>query len=109
MFDFVSKGEISSPVEITFQSVGDYPYHWHDCLEIIFVIQGTIHIFAGTENTLLNTGDIEIINFNEIHRIIGKPGNIVLSLKIQAEFAQENISDIKNIIFNSTYYSIKVL
>ncbi|RKX87375.1 MAG: hypothetical protein DRP58_02880 [Spirochaetes bacterium] len=101
MLDFVSKGRISAPVEITFQSVGDYPYHWHDCLEIIFVLQGTIQIFAGTENILLNTGDIEIINFNEIHRIVGKPGNIVLSLKIQGKFSKEFIIDIKDIVFNS--------
>ena len=105
MLDFVSKGRITSPVEITFQSVGDYPYHWHDCLEIIFVLEGTVQIFAGTDNIVLNAGDIEIINFNEIHRIVGKPGNIVLSFKIQAELAQEIISDIKDIVFNSMVVS----
>jgi len=105
MLDFVSKGRITTPVEITFQSVGDYPYHWHDCLEIIFVLEGTIEIFAGTDNIVLKTGDIEIINFNEIHRIVGKTGNIVLSLKIQAELAQEIISDIKDIVFNSMVVS----
>ena len=105
MLEYITKKRTTSPVELTFQSVGDYPYHWHDCLEIIFVLKGTIKIFAGTDNIVLKTGDIEIINFNEIHRIVGKTGNIVLSLKIQAEFAQGIISDIKDIVFNSMVVS----
>lgn len=70
-------GKNISPVKMTVQNVSDYPFHWHDYLEIIMVIKGNIRLYATTTSAQLNPGDVEILNFNEIHRIVGNPGNIV--------------------------------
>jgi len=99
--DSLSMRKNSSPIEISYQSINDFPYHWHDYLEIIIILQGSIELFAGTDSIILNKGDVEILNFSEIHRMVGKPDNVVLSLKIQSDLAQLIAPDIKEIIFNS--------
>lgn len=41
------------PVTIFVRSVEQYPYHWHDTLEIIQVLKGTVNIGVGDEELLL--------------------------------------------------------
>jgi len=82
------------PVEMNLISINDFPYHWHNDLEILIILKGRVTLFTGASYAGLKAGDIEIININEIHRIIGEKGNIVLSLKINHESAEEIIPEI---------------
>ena len=38
------------PINITYQSVREYPIHWHNSIEIIYVLQGNIKISIDTDN-----------------------------------------------------------
>ncbi|OCT15191.1 hypothetical protein A8709_13895 [Paenibacillus pectinilyticus] len=55
------------PVKIFTQSLELFPYHWHEETEILFILKGSIEILIDKQGTLLNVGDIFLVNRNEIH------------------------------------------
>ncbi len=55
----------TSPIDVSFRNIEESPFHWHDSLEIVLVLEGSVRLYAATDNVVLKTGDIEIINFNE--------------------------------------------
>jgi uncharacterized protein YjlB len=71
------------PVTIFVRSVEHYPYHWHDTLEILQVLKGTVNIGIGDEELLLRENDIAVINVGELHRIIeSREDNEILFVQI---------------------------
>ena len=59
------------PVKAFVRSGNRYPYHWHDALEIVQVLRGTVSIGLGDDELPLREGDIAITNMGEIHRMTG--------------------------------------
>ncbi|AOT71974.1 helix-turn-helix domain-containing protein [Geosporobacter ferrireducens] len=57
------------PVRAFVLNVAGYPYHWHNALEIIYVLEGLAFVGMGSENHLLEKNNIVIINTDELHRI----------------------------------------
>ena len=62
----------SLPIGVSLENVSDYPIHWHNSIEIIFVLEGTINVLIESGNMKLLTSEIEIINCDEAHRIYSK-------------------------------------
>lgn len=60
--------------------------HWHDALEILFVLDGTIHIGIGNSVFQLQQEDIIVINPNEIHTTSARNANLVLALQISNDW-----------------------
>lgn len=50
------------PVKITYASVREYPLHWHNSVEIIYVLKGMVNISIDTDNYSIFENEIEIIN-----------------------------------------------
>ena len=50
------------PINIELANIMEYPFHWQDSIEILFVLKGTITV--GIENDIytLDEREIEIIN-----------------------------------------------
>lgn len=57
------------PIKIFTHTLEQFPYHWHEDMEILFVLKGNVEIFVDKEVTLLKDGDIFLINSNEIHYV----------------------------------------
>ncbi|GAA0746750.1 helix-turn-helix domain-containing protein [Clostridium oceanicum] len=57
------------PIDICFSEIIKYPIHWHNSLEIIYVVEGSIKIIIETETHKVSTNEIEIINPDEAHSI----------------------------------------
>ncbi len=75
------------PVKAHIRDVESYPYHWHDALEIIVVLEGQAIIGIGGESHLLKENDIAVVNINEIHRIQKSSGdNKLLMVQVDGEF-----------------------
>lgn len=78
------------PVSAFVRGVYHYPYHWHDTLEIIQVLEGSACIGVGDDNLILQKNDIVIININELHRIIRNPqetaDNKILFIQVDSTF-----------------------
>lgn len=82
------------PVKAYVRSIGNYPYHWHDALEIIQVLKGSVNIGMGTEDHLLSEGSIAVINSGELHRIEKNvQDNLILFVQIDDCFYKSVLPD----------------
>ncbi|MCA1041824.1 helix-turn-helix domain-containing protein [Bacillus infantis] len=57
------------PVNIFTQTVERFPYHWHEDTEILLILDGELEIRIGQDRYQLKTGDIFLVNGNELHFI----------------------------------------
>lgn len=88
------------PLNISLESIIDYPLHWHNCLEIIFVLRGTVYVQMESEIYELEEREIEIINADEPHKIYSdNEDNKVLRFKMDLDFFEKYYNDVKNIYF----------
>ena len=92
------------PINISLESINDYPIHWHNSIEIIFVLEGTVNVFIESGNYEVEESEIEIINCDEAHRLYSKVKNKVLIFHMDPTFFEKYYDDMKNIYFytNST-------
>ena len=87
------------PVKITYASIKEYPLHWHNSVEIIYVLKGMVNISIDTDSYSIFENEIEIINTNESHRIHSDEDNLVLIFHIDSSFLEKYYKDINNIFF----------
>lgn len=95
------------PVKVYIRDVENWPYHWHNAVEIIMVLEGQVTIGLGGETHLLKQDDIAVVNVNEIHRIEKSGGgNKLLIIQIDADFCASAIPDFQFTFFQccSTYH-----
>ncbi len=57
------------PIKIFTQTIDDFPFHWHQDTEFLFVLRGSIEINIDNQITTLKEGQIFIVNKNEYHFI----------------------------------------
>ncbi|ACV64550.1 transcriptional regulator, AraC family [Desulfofarcimen acetoxidans DSM 771] len=81
------------PVRAFARSGNQYPYHWHDALEIIQVLKGSVNIGMGDDDLLLQEGDIAVTNMGEIHRMAGDGEEEILFIHIDNDFCRRVLPD----------------
>lgn len=77
------------PISVSLESIYDYPIHWHNSLEVIFVLKGSINVLIESGNYESHENAIEIINPDEAHRIYSKEENKVLIFHIDPTFFEK--------------------
>ncbi|MBZ9686340.1 helix-turn-helix domain-containing protein [Clostridium estertheticum] len=87
------------PISISLQCVKDYPIHWHNSIEIIFVLEGSVNVLIESGNYEVYEREIEIVNCDEAHRIYSKEKNKVLIFHLDPTFFEKYYDDMKNIYF----------
>ncbi len=88
------------PVKAYVRGGCQYPYHWHNTLEILQVLKGSVNIGIGDENLLLGENDIAIININEPHRITKtREDNEILFIQIEESFCRSVLPDSNYLFF----------
>lgn len=88
------------PINIYLANIMEYPIHWHDAIEILFVLRGSIDIGIETEVYTVEEKEIEIINVNEVHSIKSKDkNNLVLIFNIDPNFFERYYDDAKEVFF----------
>ena len=100
LYDKDALGNKSPALELTLASINDCPYHWHEDLEMIFVLQGSIVFYASTLKKRLFAGEVEVMSVDEIHRLKGEDDNIVLSLKVRTDLAEQFIPAVRDVVFD---------
>lgn len=82
------------PVKAFVRYVEQYPYHWHDALEIVLVLKGSVNISLGNEDLLLHENDLAVINMGEIHRFSrSEQDNKILFIQIESSFYRNLLPD----------------
>lgn len=87
-------------MNIFIHSVNYVQNHWHESLEILFVLNGNINIVLDDNAYNLSQEDVIVINANEVHTISSNDDNIILALQIPIDFIKPYYEDIENIKFN---------
>lgn len=88
------------PVLISYADVTEYPIHWHNSIEILYVLKGKFYVTIDSDKYELIENDIEIINIDEAHNISSKDkDNRILIFHVDPNFFQKYYSDIENVFF----------
>ncbi len=88
------------PVNVVVADIKSYPIHFHDDIEVAFVLEGNIKLKVGYYTYNLKKGDIYIINDNETHSFesTGEP-NMVMMLQMDMGYFSEYYEGLKNSFF----------
>ena len=77
------------PVNISYYNIHNYPTHWHNSTEIIYVLEGSINISIDTDSFTLKENEVEIINPDECHSFSSENDNKVLIFQIDPDFFEK--------------------
>ncbi|WP_182300244.1 GH39 family glycosyl hydrolase [Cohnella cholangitidis] len=87
------------PIHFFLHRIGDVNRHWHQSLELIFNIKGNVEITVEDTPYTLSTGDVILINSNEIHELHSEDATII-ALQIKLELLNESFIDTNKIYFD---------
>ncbi|MUK88507.1 helix-turn-helix domain-containing protein [Ornithinibacillus sp. L9] len=80
------------PINIFTHTVEQFPFHWHKATEILFVLEGELEIRVNQDDYLLKTGDVFLVNGDELHFINSRTGfekTHVLALQFDNRYFQK--------------------
>lgn len=88
------------PVNVTTANIMEYPIHFHDDIEVVYVLEGSVAMKNGYYSYVLNKGDIFILNDREIHSFhhTDQP-NMVMMLQLDISFFSKYYGNLKNSFF----------
>lgn len=93
----IIKYEENLPIKVSVNSVTEYPLHWHNSLEIIIVLKGSINVCLSYEKFLLKENEVAIISDNDVHKIYKTDEeNRILFLQIDQRFYENNCENSKH-------------
>ncbi|PAB59107.1 helix-turn-helix domain-containing protein [Anaeromicrobium sediminis] len=89
------------PIRLFVKRIINDIIHWHDGIEIIFVLKGSIHLSIGAETWWLKENDMVIHNIGETHRIHQtEEENQLLFLQIDTKFFKKYYPNINEYYFH---------
>lgn len=86
------------PIKVFTQTVESFPYHWHEDIEILFVLEGSLEIRINRDSYSLEKGDIFLVNENELHFIDSRTdfgSTQVLAFQMDIEYFKKYNVNIK--------------
>lgn len=98
MYEVVETGDVL-PFDVSLHSVNYVPSHWHNSVEIIFVLRGTLEVTANGLRRRLAEGDVLLINDCRVHEVIGLDMNIIATFLIPMAYLKENVRGIEQVQF----------
>ncbi|EHB62652.1 MULTISPECIES: AraC family transcriptional regulator [Paenibacillus] len=95
------------PFDVSLHRVNYVPSHWHNSVEIIFVLSGNLEVTVGNERHTITEGDVFVINSSHVHEVIGLDMNIIATFLIPMVFLKENIKGIEDIQFECNSSAVR--
>ena len=88
------------PVSVITANVVDYPFHFHDDMEIVYVLSGSIVLKSGYYTYTLKQGDMFILNDRDMHSLERtNEENMVMMLQMDLSYFERYYSDLRNQFF----------
>ncbi|WP_160719529.1 AraC family transcriptional regulator [Bacillus sp. USDA818B3_A] len=88
------------PFFMLMTSVKYIAMHWHDRIEIIFVLKGQIHAYVGKNEYHLQENDLLLINHDEVHGVESSEDNRLIVLQIPLSFIKKYYAEIEMEVFD---------
>lgn len=98
-------------IKTSIRIIKKHPYHWHDAVTIVRVIEGVVKLRFRSQDYILKRNDLVIINVGEIHDIEGLMNNLVIVTHIDASFCRMTIKEFDDIFIlcNSVKYESEMV
>ena len=94
----VYKNEL--PVNVITANIEEYPIHFHDDMEVVYVLEGNIMMRNGYYTYSLRQGDIYILNDREMHSFESTgEDNMVMMLQMDLTYFSRYYDNLKNNFF----------
>lgn len=88
------------PVNVITANIMEYPIHFHDDIEVVYVLEGTVGLKNGYYSYVLKQGDIFILNGREIHSFHHTDeSNMVMMLQLDISFFSKYYGNLQNSFF----------
>ncbi len=88
------------PVSVITARIVEYPFHFHDDMEIVYVLSGSIVLKSGYYTYTLKQGDIFILNDRDMHSLESTDEeNMVMMLQMDLSYFGRYYSDLRNQFF----------
>ena len=88
------------PVNVITANIEEYPIHFHDDMEIVYVLEGTVTMRNGYYTYELKPGDVFILNDREMHSFQKSGGdNMVMMLQIDLNYFSRYYDSLRNSFF----------
>ncbi len=102
------------PVNVVVAEIQEYPIHFHEDIEMIYVLSGSIVLKDGYYTETLKKGDIFVLNSREMHSITATDEkNMTMMLQIDSEYFSRYYENLRNSFFatspDSNHESLGVL
>ena len=103
------------PINLRIMKVKEYPIHYHQDIEFIYVLKGEIQLKDVCSNYLLREGDLFTINGHEVHGLTATDKeNIIAVIQVSNLFFTQHFPDLAKACFmtggkNDTYHKLGAL
>lgn len=106
-YEFIM-GEGTLPIKAIIHSVDGFDLHWHNKIEVILVLEGSVNVSVGKETYLLQENDMILVNANELHNTRRtKDKNVLLALQIDPALYKSYYPEFRNMRFDCKSLSQK--
>ncbi len=83
----IIQGSEGLPVKTIIHAVDSFQMHWHNEMEFLLVLEGSVSIRVGEEVYYLKENDIILVNSDELHSTRKtKDENVLLAVQINSNF-----------------------
>lgn len=79
-------------MKIYMHRLGDVTLHWHRSLELLLLLEGTVHASVDGKSFNMSVGDILLINSNSLHELNSPAGAVFVALQLKPELFKINNS-----------------
>ena len=87
------------PIKCFLHRLGFTRRHWHESLEILFILSGSVEVILKDQVYTLKENDVLVINSNELHELHATDC-ILIALQIKPSIFENEILDIKDLYFD---------
>lgn len=85
------------PMNVIFTDVTEFPPHWHEVAEVVYVPEGSLKVGVNSETYLMNSKDILLINGGDVHYFVPQPTRVNrLILHFEMSFFETLIPSARN-------------
>lgn len=88
------------PINVITANIQEYPIHFHDDMEVVYVLEGSITLRNGYYTYTLKQGDIFILNDREMHSFLSTgEKNMVMMLQLDLTYFSKYYDNLRNSFF----------
>lgn len=89
----------SIPVKCFVHELGHSARHWHNSMELLLVLSGSVHISIGSVNHELHADDMILVNCNESHELTAEHC-VLAAIQIKLSMFDEKVVSAANLYFD---------